>query len=131
MKRCPAFLTQPNGIFLYVHKAQLPANSRNFTSSLDRNCNASSWLSSISGKSCLLNWKNPDELVEGDWIAKAIKVKGKIIASPKDLGLENKQINLMRKLKVKKILVKDGLPFIPAFLLGYILTVLFGAWFFF
>ncbi|MEM3126568.1 MAG: A24 family peptidase [Candidatus Woesearchaeota archaeon] len=79
-------------------------------------------------KSCLISWKKPDELTEGDWIVKPVVVKGKRIASPKDLGLEKKQIALIKRLKVKKVLVKDGMPFVPVFLLGYLLTIIFGAW---
>ena len=51
------------------------------------------------------------------------------VAGPNDLGLEKYQIAEIVKLEkqklIKKILVKDGVPFIPAFLLGYIVMLLF------
>lgn len=72
----------------------------------------------------------PSELVEGDWVAKPVKVGKKIVASAKDLGVSKEQIKELVKLyeakKVKKILVKDGIPFVPAFLLGFIVTIFYG-----
>jgi len=72
----------------------------------------------------------PAKLTEGDWIAKEVKFDGKYITGPKDLGIEKKQILFLRKLynqgKVKKILVKEGIPFVPSFLIGFLITVFFG-----
>ncbi len=79
-------------------------------------------------KSCMYRLVNPHKLTEGDWIAKEIKVKGKLICGPKDLGIEKKQIKQLIKAKVKKVLVKDGIPFVPSFLIAFILTLLLGNW---
>lgn len=77
---------------------------------------------------------DPKDLTEGDWIVKDIKVDGKYICGPKDLGIEKKQINklirLKKQKKIKKILVKEGIPFIPSFLIAYIITIIFKNWFF-
>ena len=69
------------------------------------------------------------KLVEGDWIAKNVIVKGEIVCGPKTLGVEKKHLTLLKKLKVKSVYVKEGVPFIPGFLLGYILILIFGNWF--
>jgi len=73
---------------------------------------------------------NPKELTEGDWIAKDILVKGKYIAGPKDLGIEKKQIKelirLYQKRKIKKVLMKIGIPFVPSFFIAYIITLAYG-----
>ncbi len=70
------------------------------------------------------------KLTEGDWIVKDVIVDKKRIASPKDFGISNKQIakliQLKRRGKIKKILIKEGIPFIPSFLLAFIITLIFG-----
>ncbi len=68
---------------------------------------------------------HPSKLTEGDWIVKEIKYKGKIIASPKDLGLSLEQISQLKKLN-KKVLVKYGIPFLPSFLISFIITMILG-----
>lgn len=73
---------------------------------------------------CLICLVDPRKLTEGDWLAKSVKVKGKII-KPNWEGLSKKELSLLQKAK-KKILVKYGLPFVPAFLLALIITLLFG-----
>jgi len=81
-------------------------------------------------KSCMLKYVLPAKLTEGDWIAKVIKVKGKYIAGPKDLGIEKKQIKQLiefyKKKKIKKILIKEGIPFVPSFFIAFVITLIFG-----
>lgn len=74
----------------------------------------------------MLKWVKPAELTEGDWIAKKIQVNKKIIIGPKSPGITKKQINILKKSKIKKVLVKDGIAFVPAFLITLILTIMFG-----
>jgi Flp pilus assembly protein protease CpaA len=75
---------------------------------------------------------SPEQLTEGDWIAKDIVVNKKIIARKKDLGVSKEQIKKLVKLKeqgkIDKIQVKYGMPFVPSFLLAFILSVCLGAW---
>ena len=77
--------------------------------------------------SCMRRLVAPDQLTEGDWIAKDIFYKGKYIVGTKSLGVEKKEIALLKKLyiqqKIGKVLVKDGLPFVPSFFFGWILTI--------
>jgi len=68
----------------------------------------------------------PSKVTEGDWIDKEIRHKGKYITGPKDLGISKAQIALLKKYKISKIAVKVGIPFIPSFLIGFIITLLFG-----
>lgn len=80
-------------------------------------------------KSCMIRSAKPSELLEGDWIVKDVMVKGKRIAGPKDLGITKWQISELKRLSKKrkiKILVKDGIPFVPSFLIAYVLTLLIG-----
>jgi Flp pilus assembly protein protease CpaA len=75
--------------------------------------------------SCMYKTIKADELIEGDWIAEPIKHKNKIIYKPSKVGIEQTDINKLVSLKVKSIRVKDGLPYLPAFLVALIVS-LFG-----
>jgi Ca2+/Na+ antiporter len=81
-------------------------------------------------KVCMLKRVQPEQLTEGDWIAKDVFVGGKYITGPKDLGVEKKSIAkliaLKKKGKVRKILIKVGIPFVPSFLIAFVLAVLFS-----
>jgi prepilin signal peptidase PulO-like enzyme (type II secretory pathway) len=81
-------------------------------------------------KVCMLKYVEPEQLTEGDWIAKEVKIKGEYITGPKDLGIEKEQIHKLIKLKEKgkigKVLIKIGMPFIPVFLMAYIVSLIWG-----
>jgi Flp pilus assembly protein protease CpaA len=80
---------------------------------------------------CMYKSVIPDKLTEGDWIAKDVKYNGKYITGPKDLGISKENIEKLKKLhkqnKINKILIKEGIPFVPSFFLGWIYTVFFGS----
>ena len=80
-------------------------------------------------KTCLVKELPVSKLTEGDWIFKEVKVKGKKVCGPKDLGISVQQIALLKKLKVKKVWVKEGIPFVPSFFIAYILTLWKASWF--
>lgn len=79
---------------------------------------------------CMLKYVKPQKLTEGDWIAKDVKVNGKYITGPKDLGIEKKNIKKLiefyKRGKIKKILIKEGIPFVPSFFVAYIITLIYG-----
>ncbi len=81
-------------------------------------------------KTCMIKKVTPHKLTEGDWIVKDIKYKGKYICGPKDLGIEKKQIeeliNLYKQRKINKVSIKEGIPFVPSFLIAYIVSLIFG-----
>jgi len=83
-------------------------------------------------KSSMFKMVDPEVITEGDWIAKDVVVDGKRITGPKDLGISMKQIKklieLRNKGKIKKIEVKYGIPFVPSFLIAFLLSLFFGAW---
>lgn len=78
-------------------------------------------------KVCMIKKTLPKKLVEGDWISEDIIIDGKTIASKKDLGLEKEQIiellKLYNKKKIKYVKVKEGIPFVPSFLIAFIITL--------
>lgn len=82
--------------------------------------------------SAMFKMIDPKNLTPGEWIAKNYYDNKKRICGPKDLGIEKKQIKklieMKSKGKIKKVKIKVGIPFIPSFLLAYILTLIIGAW---
>ena len=77
-------------------------------------------------KACMIKDMPIESLTEGDWIAKDVIIDGKRICGPKDLGIEREQIALLKELaekgKLKTVTVKEGIPFLPPFLIAFILT---------
>jgi len=66
------------------------------------------------------------ELHEGDWLVEDIKVKGRVIKADWD-GLSLEDIELLKGRK--KVKIKEGLPFVPAFLIAFLLYVFLKEWF--
>ena len=81
-------------------------------------------------KSCMYKLVEPSKLTEGDWIVNDIFVGKQYICGPKDLGIDKKQIKKLAEFykrgKVKKILIKEGIPFVPSFLIALIINLIFG-----
>ncbi len=65
-------------------------------------------------------------LTEGDWVAKDVVISGRKIYSNKSPGITKQQIQKLREYHIKKVLVKEGIPFVPSFLISIILTLIFG-----
>lgn len=72
--------------------------------------------------SCLFQKVKASQLTEGDWIAETVKFHGKTVVKEDNLGITKEQIAQLRHYK-KPILVKYGIPFIPAFLLAYMVLL--------
>ena len=83
---------------------------------------------------CMIKKVIPNKLTEGDWIFDEVLVGKKVIASKKDLGVSKEQIEKLKKLYIQKkvglITIKEGIPFIPSFLISFILTFFYGNLFF-
>lgn len=67
------------------------------------------------------------ELTEGDWLMENVTIGKKTIFAKK--AIDKNQLTLLKKHK-KKVLVRYGMPFLPSFLAGYILTIIIGNWFY-
>ncbi|MBU2497126.1 MAG: A24 family peptidase [Nanoarchaeota archaeon] len=81
-------------------------------------------IAKISEKVALIQEITSDKLTEGDWLAQTVKIGNKEIKPTWD-GLSKKDIALLRKEK-KKVLIRQGIPFVPAFLIAFIITLLLG-----
>ncbi len=81
-------------------------------------------------KACMLKYINPEQLAEGDWVAEDIKIGNKLVYSKKELGISRQKIDLLVRLKkrhkINKVLVKYGIPFVPAFLIAFLLELVIG-----
>lgn len=79
-------------------------------------------------KVSMIKMIEPEKLTEGDWIVDEIKINGKYITGPKELGITKKQIAQVLKLKkqskIQKIKVKYGIPFVPSFLIAMVYTLI-------
>lgn len=64
------------------------------------------------------------KLTEGDWI---VSVPGNKVDFNKT-GASLEDIEKLKKMRIKSVLVKEGVPFLPAFLIGYIVLLVFGNW---
>ena len=71
--------------------------------------------------SCMIKDVKPNELTEGDWLFKPIKA-GRAVIMPKWEGLNNKEIALIKRAKIKNIRIKQGLPFVPVFLIALLIS---------
>ena len=74
-------------------------------------------------KSCMLVYVKPKDLREGDWIGEEIVIKGKEIGNSVH-GLSLEEIKKLLK-RGKSVLIKQGVPFVPVFLIAYIITLFF------
>lgn len=76
---------------------------------------------------CFYKKVNPEKLVEGDWLEEDVKIDGKIICKKGKILSEddvNKLLKYKSNGKINKVLIKEGIPFIPSFLVNYIVTLL-------
>ena len=61
-----------------------------------------------------------------DQIQNDIFYKGKKIYSKKSLGVTKEQLILIKKAKTKFVIIKEGIPFVPSFLIGVLISLIFG-----
>ena len=73
--------------------------------------------------SCLFQKVKASQLTDGDWVAETIKIGSKTIIKETNLGITREQLRALKHYK-KLILVKNGIPFIPVFLMAYIVLIL-------
>ncbi len=70
---------------------------------------------------CLIKKVNSKNLREGDWLYENINIGNKKIIAKWD-GLSKEEIALIKKTK-KQVLVKQGIPFVPVFLISFLILV--------
>lgn len=78
-------------------------------------------------KKCLIVKLNYKNLSEGDWLLRDINVGGREIKENAD-GLSLEEIDFLRKKKYSPM-IKQGIPFVPVFLISMLLMVFFDEFF--
>jgi Flp pilus assembly protein protease CpaA len=73
--------------------------------------------------SCMIVLLSPSKLTEGDWLEKDVRVGNKLIKKSVH-GLSYKEIKFLKKYN-KKVFVKQGVPFVPAFFFALVTMVFF------
>ena len=72
-----------------------------------------------------IKWVNPGKVTEGDWLAEEITVEGKTYVSNKTV--DKKDLGTIKRLyktkKIKSVRIREGIPFIPSFLIAYIILI--------
>ena len=76
-------------------------------------------------KSCMKKEMDVAELVEGDWLAEEVKIGKKVFAAK--MTLEKNDLETIKKHK-KTVVVRVGMPFLPSFVIAYLITFLIGNW---
>ncbi len=77
-------------------------------------------------KKCMFRKISVNKLTEGDWITNNIYHGKKLIYNKNSPGVAKEQISIIKKLRIKYLIIKEGIPFIPAFLLSFIFSIIFG-----
>ena len=79
---------------------------------------------------CMFKTVQTSKLMDGDWVVEDVIAKKKLIYDKNKLSVEKKDILRFMKEGVKSVKIKDGIPFVPSFLIGTIVTLIFGSVFF-
>ena len=66
------------------------------------------------------------KLREGDWLYKPVYYKKRLILDNKKPSLTKKDISALKRFNIKSVIVKDGIPFVPAFLISVLISLIFG-----
>ncbi|HLC37507.1 MAG TPA: A24 family peptidase [Candidatus Nanoarchaeia archaeon] len=66
------------------------------------------------------------KLREGDWLYKPVYYKKRLILDNKKPSLTKKDISALKRFNIKSVIVKDGIPFVPAFLISVLVSLIFG-----
>jgi Flp pilus assembly protein protease CpaA len=66
--------------------------------------------------------KKPSQLIEGDLLYEDVKV-GKVVIKSRWDGLSKKEIKILKRAR-KNVKIKEGIPFVPVFLISFILVLI-------
>ena len=66
------------------------------------------------------------KLREGDWLYKPVYYKKRLILDNKRPSLTEKDISTLKRFNIKSVIIKDGIPFAPVFLISVLISLIFG-----
>ena len=70
---------------------------------------------------CMVKKVKVNELTEGDWLYKDVKIGSRIIKKSWN-GLSRKEIKLIKRHK-KQVVIRQGIPFVPVFLISFLVLI--------
>jgi len=70
-------------------------------------------------ESCLVKALSPREITEGDWLYEDVFINGNKITANWE-GVSKRELQLIREKYRRKIWIKQGIPFTPGFLIGFL-----------
>ncbi len=83
-------------------------------------------------ETCMIKKTDINKLTVGDWLVEPVKFGNKTIIEKSKTGLTKEDINKLKELKkkgkIKKVIIKEGIPFIPSFFIGYLIFIVYGNW---
>lgn len=71
---------------------------------------------------CFISERDTKNLTEGDWLAEDVVVHGKKVLKRKTLT--NSDIEKLHGHSISSVLIKEGIPFVPSFLIAYLCLLL-------
>lgn len=77
-------------------------------------------------ETCFIQQRAVGDLVEGDWMIEDVKKGKKILVEATSSGITKEQLSLLKKHNIKEVTIKEGIPFVPSFLIAFI-----AAWYVF
>ena len=72
-------------------------------------------------EACLVKYVDVKDVTIGDWLYEEVRIKKKKI-KPYWEGLNEEDLELLKKYK-KKVLIKQGIPFVPVFLIAFSILI--------
>jgi len=79
-------------------------------------------------KSCMVKKYAVSRLTEGDWLVEDVKKGNRVLVRKNLEGISSEEILVLKKSSVGHVLVKEGIPFTPSFLMAYLFMLLVGNW---
>ncbi len=71
---------------------------------------------------CFVSERDIQALTEGDWLAEDVIIHGKKVVKKKTLTQHD--IKKLHNHKISSVLIKEGIPFVPSFLIAYVFLLL-------
>jgi len=66
-------------------------------------------------------------LAEGDWVVEDVKIKGKTLYKKEKMTVTKKDVLIFMKEGVRRVKIKTGIPFVPSFLIGTLISLIWGS----
>lgn len=70
-------------------------------------------------QTCFVKDQPVNKLVVGDWVVEAVKHNKKVLVPASNTGLTAEQLEALKNSPIKKVTIKEGIPFVPSFLIAY------------